>query len=243
MMPKASLLVGHLHALDRVRGVRVALRSMPCRSLPPTFPFRTFACVQQCVARMRLALCGPHSRPHASPRWRSRLRLRPRGLLARAWARDVSVPSAPETVGARAFPAAPPACRPSRMSLLSGRRVRLPGPNNDGTAVPPLLAVAALPNSRPSPVFSREGGAVGRCPPHARACQVWGLGCRHRRRKAVEIAHDSRVGTRSRFFFRFRGHPASSGPSELDCGPISSRNGGLFLAGPGVPGPKVRRCG
>ena len=39
--------------------------------------------------------------------------------------------------------------------------------------------------SRPSRVFSSDGGAVGRCPLHARACHVWGLGCRHRRRQPV----------------------------------------------------------
>ncbi len=49
-------------------------------------PVRSHVC-------MRPALCGPHSRPHARLRWRSRLRLRMSGLLARAWERAV-LPSA-----------------------------------------------------------------------------------------------------------------------------------------------------
>ncbi len=50
-------------------------------------PVRSHVCT-------RSALCGPHSRPHARLRWRSRLRLRMSGLLARAWER--AVPSVAE---------------------------------------------------------------------------------------------------------------------------------------------------
>jgi hypothetical protein len=70
------------------------------------------------------------SRQRPRARWRSRLRQRPRGMLARAWARAESLPSAPTpAVGARAFPACPTACSPSRLSLLSGaaRSVSLAG--------------------------------------------------------------------------------------------------------------------
>ncbi len=76
---------------------------------------------------MRPALCGPHASqpPAMSRRRRSRLRLRPRGLLARAWARPVFLPSAlpacvPGLGTMLAFPAGPPACCPSRQPPLSG---------------------------------------------------------------------------------------------------------------------------
>jgi hypothetical protein len=65
---------------------------MTCPFSPTYLSVCTFARAPRCVARMRPALCGPHSRPHARLRWRSRLRLRMSGLLARAWER--AVPSA-----------------------------------------------------------------------------------------------------------------------------------------------------
>jgi hypothetical protein len=141
--------------------------------------------------------------------WRLRLRLRPRRLLARGWARAVRSVCADfpyPAVRARAFPACPTACRPSRLSSLCGaaRPVSLAQ-----TMMVPVARTAvrtALPNSRPSRVFALDGGTVGRCPPHARACQVWGLGCRHRHRghKPSEIARIFMVRPERRFFSRFR---------------------------------------
>ncbi len=141
-----------------------------------------------CVARMCPAFCGPHSRPHASPRWRSRLRLRLRlsGLLARAWARAVSVPTSHTRPSARVpSPVRPTACSPSRLSLLSGAARPVSLAQTMIVAVVRTAVRTALPNSRPSRVFASDGGAIGRSPLHARACQVWGLGCRHRRRQPV----------------------------------------------------------
>jgi hypothetical protein len=93
-------------------------------------PVRSHVCMRPAVCG---ALCGPHSRPHARLRWRSRLRLRLSGLLARAWARSVSLPTADfpyPAVRARAFPACPPACSPSRLSLLSGAARSVAPPAN-----------------------------------------------------------------------------------------------------------------
>jgi hypothetical protein len=131
--------------------------SLTCPVLSHLLSVRTFACVQQCVARMRPALCGPHSRPHASPRWRSRLRLS--GLLARAWARAVSVPSAPtfHTRPSACVPSPPalPACRPSRLSLLRRAQSPVATPANQISSwdrvAPSWESVA--PNLAPQPGF------------------------------------------------------------------------------------------
>ncbi len=84
-------------------------------------------------ARMRPALCGPHSRPHASPRRRSRLRLRMSGLLACAQVRPVSVPTADSHTRPSARvpspPARPPAALPACLSR-AGLRVLSPPPAN-----------------------------------------------------------------------------------------------------------------
>jgi hypothetical protein len=49
----------YVHALDSVRVARGAVLHLTCP-----------------ILSLRLALCGSHSRPHASHRWRSHLRLR-----------------------------------------------------------------------------------------------------------------------------------------------------------------------
>jgi hypothetical protein len=178
---------GHVHALDRVRGVRGALIPMTCAVL-----FHTPVCSHVC---MRPALCGPHAyrivwpacKPAASDaRWRSRLH--PCGLLARAWARPESGSGT-----LRAFPASPPACRPSRLPLLSGAA---------RPVAPPAIRLSFSP---PRDSFSppRDSESQRKLAPrlagfsprrrhhwslpslHAHACQVWGLECRHRRRQIV----------------------------------------------------------
>jgi hypothetical protein len=119
VMPKASLFV------TVWSGVPL---SMTCPVLSH-LPVCSHVCSVDCVARMRPALCGrhasrivwpalcgPHSRLHARLRWRSRLRLRLSGLLARAWARAVSVPTSHTRPSARVpspsarQPSALPAC-------------------------------------------------------------------------------------------------------------------------------------
>jgi hypothetical protein len=85
-------------------------------SRSPTYlSVRTFACVPHCVARMQATARDPRA-----------LALTPApARLARPSSGAGSVPSVcvdfPEpAVRARAFPACPTACRPSRLSLLSG---------------------------------------------------------------------------------------------------------------------------
>jgi hypothetical protein len=167
---------------------------------------------------MRPALCGPHSCLHASPRRRSRLRLRLSGLLARAWARAVSVPTADfpyPAVRARAFPACPTACSPSRLSLLSRAARPVSLALTMMVAVVRTAARTALPNSRQPGFLPRRWR--GRLLPFPCArLPILGLGCRHRRRQPVRV---SRVASRRRFFSRFRGDPASSGPSEQKLTP------------------------
>ncbi len=198
-----------------MRGVRCVVDDLS-RSLPPTCLFRCLhpsrivwpACVPRCVARI-------HARMHA----RVRARACARGLLAHAWARAVSRPSAPTShtrPSAPSPPARPPAALPACLSR-AGRRVLSPRRLIDfrlGKGWPRLEKVWPRISRHLSRVFARDGGAVGRCPLHARACQVWGLGCRHRRRQPVRDRSRSQGCTGVRFFFRFRGHPASSGPSE-----------------------------
>ncbi len=74
-----------------VRALTVSVWSgVPCpldlpHSLPPTCPFARLHAPRIVWLACGPTLCGPHSRPHARLRWRSRLRLRMSGLLARAW--------------------------------------------------------------------------------------------------------------------------------------------------------------
>jgi hypothetical protein len=126
-MPKASLPVGHGHALDRVRVARGAVLPMTCpRSLPPTCLFARLhaprivwpACVPHCVARKPAGRPRPHARlalalapPPARP-------ARPR--LGEGCVSFVCADFPEPAVRARAFPASQTACRPSRLSLLSG---------------------------------------------------------------------------------------------------------------------------
>ncbi len=166
------------------------------------------ACVQHCVARI-------HARMHACV-----------GARACACARAACSPARPARPGcvrsdfpepavrARALPACPTAFSPSSLSLLSGagRPVSLAQ-----TMMVPVVRTAvrtALPNSCPSRVFSRDGGAVGRCPLHAAPAKSGASDVATGAANPFEIARDSRVGTGCRFFSRFRVHPASSGPSE-----------------------------
>jgi hypothetical protein len=205
-MPKASLLVGHVHALDRFRVARGALLHMTCvhSHLPVSSHVCVVwpACIPHCVARMQASRCRAC--------WRSRLHLRPRGLLARAQAQAVHLPSAPipePAVRAHAFPAGLPAGRPSRLSLLGGaaRLVALP--------VRPSCRRYAPKTRDPA----RAGATAGRCLPAVHACQAWGLGVQHRCRKLDDCPRFHLrfwVVPERRFFSRFREDLASSGPSE-----------------------------
>jgi hypothetical protein len=213
---------------------------------------------------MRPALCGPHARL----RWRSRLRLRMSGLLARAWERSVSLPSAlmlnppttnpqfnrpisgdlpalgrdraagarprgwtadlapglpalripnSHTVRARAFPACPPACRPSRLSLPSGAARPVAPPANRLSSWERVATSweSVAPNLAPQPGFLPRRWR-GRSLPSP-CTRLRSLGPRMspeapatRSRSLVILGLGQGVG----FLARFRVHPASSGPSE-----------------------------
>jgi hypothetical protein len=117
---------GHVHALDRAHVVRGAVVHMTCPVLSH-LPVCSHVC-------MRPALGGPQA-SRQRPRARWRLRLRPCGLLARAWARPVSLPSAPPAClpgsgTLRAFAAGPPACSSFRLSCLSGAALPVARPAN-----------------------------------------------------------------------------------------------------------------
>jgi hypothetical protein len=182
---------------------------------------------------MRSALCGPHSRPHASPRWRSRLRLRPRGVLARAWARAVSCVSAdfPKPAVRACLPRLPASLQPfPPVSPERGGASRLPRPNNDGTSRPHSRPHCP-PNLAPQPGSPATAApSVAALPMRAPASDVaTGAANPFEIARFFEIARVFRVSTRDGFPPRFCGDLASSGPSKLDCGPNPSRNGG-FLA-------------
>ena len=171
----------------------------------------------------RPALCGPHASrvawPALTPACKPALALalapapeqpaRPR-LGAGCVRSDFPYPA----VRARAFPACPTACSPSRLSLLSGaaRPVSLAQ-----TMMIPDVRTAvctAHPNSRPQPPATAARSIAAllmRAPAKSGASDV-ATGAAN----PFEIARDSRVGTGCRFFSRFRVHPASSGPSERD---------------------------
>jgi hypothetical protein len=150
---------------------------------------------------MRPALCGPHSRPHASPRWWPRLRLS--GVLARAWARAVSNPFALTFNTRPTFHTRP--CLPHWPSRLlpfphvypeRGGASRLPRPNNDGTSRPhhpPKLA----PQTGFLPRWRRGRSLPSPCahlPSLMDSDVVTGAA------NPFEIARDSRVGTEYGFF-------------------------------------------
>jgi hypothetical protein len=99
----------------------------------------------------------------------------------------------------RAFSAVPPTCRPSHLSVL-GRRVLSPRRLIEYRLVEAWLP-SRVANSVSSPVFARAGATIGRCPPHAHACQVGGLGCRHRRRQVVRDPSCFQGSARTPFFF------------------------------------------
>jgi hypothetical protein len=100
VMPKASLLVAMPTPLTVFEWCVVSLADAVCRSLPPTCPF----------ARLQApGLCGPPAMSLALA-----LALAPRGLLARARARAVSLPSAPTShTRPSARVPSPPARRPA----------------------------------------------------------------------------------------------------------------------------------
>jgi hypothetical protein len=84
------------------------------------------------------------------------------------------------SVRASAFPACPPACGPSRLSLLSGSPLGSP-PAIRLSFIQPRDSFAE-PRDSPTGDPARAGANVCRCLPGVRACQVWGLGVQHRRR-------------------------------------------------------------
>ncbi len=186
---------GHVMWPDRVRVVGGAVVHLTCPVLSNYLSVRTFAWVPHFLARMRLAFCGPHAKPAASrqraARWRSRLR--PWGVLARTWARHESRPSASPAclLGSgtlRAFPAGPPACRPSRLlSPEKGGAFAFRGPNNQSSAPPSgfssataASSVAALPMLAPAKSGAPDVATSAANP--------------------FKIARNSRVAPRRRFF-------------------------------------------
>ncbi len=159
---------------------------------------------------MRPELCGPHASrivwPAFTPACKPALALalapapaRPARPRLGGCVRSVSRLPYP-AVRAGAFPACPTACSPSRLFLLSGAARPVSLAQTMMVAVVRTAVRTAHPNSRPRRFFSRDGGAVGRCPPHARACQVWGLGVATGAANPFEIARVFRVRSRECFF-------------------------------------------
>ncbi len=166
---------------------RGTLPPMTCPVFPTYLSVRTFACAPNCVARMR-PVVWPAFTPACTPALALALAPAPERPARPRLVRPVSVPTSHTQPSARvpSPPARPPAALPACLSR-AGRRVLSPRRLIDfrlGKGWPRLGKVWPR-ISRPSRVFSRDGGAVGRCPLHARACQDWGLGCRHRRRQPV----------------------------------------------------------
>ncbi len=177
---------GHVHTLDRVRGVRGALLPLTCPVLYFTCPFARLhasrivwpACVSHCVAASDVARIGARAsacaRAVCSPtlgRGLGPVRRRRRRVLV---GHPACLPRLPASL--QFFPPVPP--ERGGAFCLSRRLIDF----RSGSHVTPQSRLKLAP--QPFPFSQRRngnGGTIGRCPPHAHACQVWGLGCRHRR--------------------------------------------------------------
>jgi hypothetical protein len=164
-MPKASLPVGHVHALDRVRVARGAVLHMTCPvlyhlpvcshvCLRPVIVWP--ACVPHCVARKPAGRQRPHARLALALAPPPERPARPR--LGAGCVPYVCADFPEPAVRARAFPACPTACRPSRLSLLSGA-ARSVSPRRlidfrSGSHVPRLVAgTPPKPAIQPAPAL------------------------------------------------------------------------------------------
>jgi hypothetical protein len=209
-MPKASLLVA--------MSTPLTVSDDLCRSLPPICLFARLHA--PCLRPACPALRGPHASQLAASD------LARVGARACACARAACSPALGRglcpfrsdfqpAVRARAFPACPTACSPSRLSLLSGAA--------RSTPPPPAIQLSSCrlqtPNCRRRPAIQPAPAppSVAAFPLCAPA-KSGALGCSTGAAvSTIPLRFHLRfgVGTAHRFFSRFRGDLASSGPSEI----------------------------